>query len=157
MERIIMSKKIVYGKVMSEVYCIKNISGDIYQVELINGESKITLNFSNPAFSKLLYKPEIYDIDCSFSHFEKLYETENNIDISKGETLFIVELNVKTKIEDVVKSTNGDIEYYSDYIIVTNVNYDNRNEADKLLKEEMEKYNKIQGELIGPNRKWYQF
>ena len=152
-----MSKKIVYGKVMSEVYCIKNINGDIYQVELINGESKITLNFPNPAFSKLLYKPEIYDIDCSFSHFEKLYETENNIDISKGETLFIVELNVKTKIEDVVKSTNGDIEYYSDYIIVTNVNYDNRNEADKLLKEEMEKYNKIQGELIGPNKKWYQF
>ena len=152
-----MSKKIVYGQVMSEIYCLKDIKGDIYQIELINGESKINLRYSYPISNKLLYKPEIYDINCSFSHFEKLYETENDINVIKGETLFIIELNIKTRIENVIKLTNGDIEYYSDYIIRTDANSDNEKEADKFLKEEIEKYNRIQEEFITPSTKWYNF
>ena len=77
-----------------------------------------------------------------------------------GEKVYINDLDLTVTIEEAIRSTNGEYVYNTDYyfdFIEDEITERTRIEAEKILEEELVKYNEhLSGELK-KNKKWYQF
>jgi len=74
-----------------------------------------------------------------------------------GESVYINELDLTVAIEERIRSTNEEYVYNTDYyfdIIEDEKTEKTRIEAEKILEEELIKYNEQQ---LKQNKKWYQF
>ena len=71
-----------------------------------------------------------------------------------GESVYINELDLTVAIEERIRSTNEEYVYNTDYYFDIIEDEKTRIEAEKILEEELIKYNEQQ---LKQNKKWYQF
>jgi len=71
-----------------------------------------------------------------------------------GESVYINELDLTVAIEKRIRSTNEEYVYNTDYYFDIIEDEKTRIEAEKILEEELIKYNEQQ---LKQNKKWYQF
>ena len=75
-----------------------------------------------------------------------------------GEKVYINDLDLTVTIEEVIRSTNGEYVYNTDhYIDIIEDDKSGRIETERILEEELVKYNECLSEKLKQNKKWYQF
>jgi len=77
-----------------------------------------------------------------------------------GEKVYINDLDLTVTIKEAIRSTNGEYVYNTDYyydIIEDEKTKESKIEAEKMLKEELIKYNECLSQQLKRNKKWYQF
>ena len=77
-----------------------------------------------------------------------------------GEKVYINDLDLTVTIEEVIRSTNGEYVYNTNYyfdIIEDEITKSDRIETERILEEELVKYNECLSEKLKQNKKWYQF
>ena len=77
-----------------------------------------------------------------------------------GESVYINNLDLTVTVEERIRSTNGEYVYNTDYyfdIIEDEKTKESKIEAEKILEEELIKYNEYLSEKLKQNKKWYQF
>jgi len=75
-----------------------------------------------------------------------------------GKKVYINDLDLTVTIEEVIRSTNGEYVYNTDhYIDIIEDDKSGRIETERILEEELVKYNECLSEKLKQNKKWYQF
>jgi len=77
-----------------------------------------------------------------------------------GEKVYINNLDLTVTIEEVIRSTNGEYVYNTDHyinIIEDEITKSSRIEAERILEEELFKYNEHLSGESKRNKKWYMF
>ena len=77
-----------------------------------------------------------------------------------GEKVYINDLDLTVTIEEAIRSTNGEYVYNTDYyfdFIEDEITERTRIKAEKILEEELVKYNEHLSGKIKQNKKWYMF
>ena len=76
-----------------------------------------------------------------------------------GEKVYINDLDFTITVEERIRSTNGEYVYNTNYyyIIEDEKTKESKIEAEKILEEELVKYNECLSQQLKQNKKWYQF
>jgi len=77
-----------------------------------------------------------------------------------GEKVYINDLDLTVTIKEAIRSTNGEYVYNTDYyfdFIEDEITERTRIKAEKILEEELVKYNECLSQQLKRNKKWYQF
>jgi len=75
-----------------------------------------------------------------------------------GKKVYINDLDLTVTIEEAIRSTNGEYVYNTDhYIDIIEDDKSGRIETERILEEELVKYNECLSEKLKQNKKWYQF
>jgi len=105
-------------------------------------------------------KPYIQEYK-EFIKYDTFYKCEiERPPFEVGEKVYINDLDLTVTIEEVIRSTNGEYVYNTDYyfdIIEDEKTRKTRIEAENILEEELVKYDKYLLGEIKQNKKWYQF
>ena len=156
-----------YGKVFVDDFYVEDTMRDTYKFRLVNNQisrclydtvwnwNRYSGHYSKPSLKKL----------SRFLEYEVVHkEVLNDFYATIEETAELDSLQIKSRIENVIRNVNGETEYFLDYIIRTEKDLESEKFAQAFFDDEMEKYEKNVKELESlynkkdiKVKKWFEF